>query len=89
MTGTVKWFNAEKGYGFISVEDGDRRVRSLLCDSVGRLQDSGRGTESQLRHRTGRSWPPGRQYREDVIWTLHARREKAGEKGIQLFSLLL
>ena len=23
MTGTVKWFNAEKGYGFISQESGD------------------------------------------------------------------
>ncbi len=23
MTGKVKWFNAEKGFGFIAVEDGD------------------------------------------------------------------
>lgn len=23
MTGTVKWFNAEKGFGFISVEGGE------------------------------------------------------------------
>jgi len=23
MTGTVKWFNADKGFGFITTEDGD------------------------------------------------------------------
>ena len=25
-TGTVKWFNAEKGYGFITVDGGDQDV---------------------------------------------------------------
>ncbi|HEU4451960.1 MAG TPA: cold shock domain-containing protein, partial [Longimicrobium sp.] len=24
ITGTVKWFNAEKGYGFITPEDGSK-----------------------------------------------------------------
>lgn len=26
VTGTVKWFNAEKGYGFLSVDGTDRDV---------------------------------------------------------------
>jgi cold shock protein len=26
MTGTVKWFNGQKGYGFIQLEDGSKDV---------------------------------------------------------------
>ncbi len=28
--GTVKWFNAEKGFGFIEQENGWRRIRTFL-----------------------------------------------------------
>ena len=30
MNGTVKWFNAEKGYGFISNDDGSGDVFNVL-----------------------------------------------------------
>jgi len=30
--GTVKWFNGDKGYGFIAVEGGPGRVRALQRD---------------------------------------------------------
>ena len=37
QTGKVKWFNAQKGFGFIAAEDGTERIRSFLGDRNGRL----------------------------------------------------
>ena len=41
-TGTVKWFNAEKGYGFITGEDGKDvfvHYSSIKCDGFKTLEE--------------------------------------------------
>lgn len=34
-TGTVKWFSAEKGYGFIAVESGEQTGRDFFVHYTG------------------------------------------------------
>ena len=45
-TGTVKWFNAEKGFGFIAVDGGGADVfvhhSSILADGFRELQENQR-----------------------------------------------
>lgn len=42
-TGTVKWFNAEKGYGFLSNDDGSEDVfvhfSAIVCDGYKKLEE--------------------------------------------------
>ena len=50
MTGKVKWFNAEKGYGFISTEDGkDVFVHYSQIQSEGyKSLDEGQAVEFEI-----------------------------------------
>lgn len=50
MTGKVKWFNAEKGYGFISTEDGkDVFVHYSAIVSEGyKTLDEGQAVEFEI-----------------------------------------
>lgn len=38
--GKVKWFNNEKGYGFITYEDEKGKVKKSLC-TIARCKDKG------------------------------------------------
>jgi len=42
MNGTVKWFNSEKGYGFITAEDGQElfvHFSSIIADGYKSLEE--------------------------------------------------
>ena len=56
MKGTVKWFNAKKGYGFIEPEGGDKDifVHVTAVKAAGIFLDEGTKVEFDVENRNGK-----------------------------------
>ena len=58
--GTVKWFNGDKGYGFIAVEGGPDVFVHVSAITVAATEPGGRA-EGRVRHHAGPEGAPGEE----------------------------
>lgn len=57
-TGTVKWFNPTKGYGFIKPDDGNKdvfvHITALQAANIGQLDDGQRVSFELMENKKGK-----------------------------------
>ena len=66
--GTVKWFNAEKGFGFITPDDSDGDVFVHYSEiQTGGFKTLDENQRVRVRDRPGRQGPPGHRRNAGLV----------------------
>ena len=89
-TGTVKWFKADKGFGFLAPMTAPTTSSSSVGDQLKRLSGSSRRRQGLLRHRGRREGTEGRQRDRALAGnlSLSAQSSRGGTRTLDVWGSL-